>query len=214
MSDPNDPLKGTREGLKDLREARRLRMEGHLAFLEQWRTDLQPILDDLSLFNRIGADFALGGIKAVFILNGGALIALPAFAGVFRWGSSANADLLTWAVGFFVGGLILSAAAYLLGYLVVNAEARRSQELLNWRSRSVREYYHPPKDAQESAQIISGAKKLEGKWGRIAFWLMISTIIVAVGALVSFIVGAFFGWQMFSQGQPQIPDWTSYLPAI
>ena len=86
-----------------------------------------------------------------------------------------------------------------LGDLAASAEGSRSQELLKWRSLSVMEVYYPPKDANENAQTISTAKKQEGRWKWVAIWLRILTIILAIGALVAFISGAFNGWQLFSQ---------------
>ena len=66
-------------------------------------------------------DFARDVLKLVTLINGGAAIALLAFAGVVRStqssDSSLDGSLIIWAIGVFTFGVLLSSIAIMTGYI-------------------------------------------------------------------------------------------------
>ena len=65
-------------------------------------------------------DFARDVLKLVTLINGGAAIALLAFAGVVRStqssDSSLDGSLIIWAIGVFTVGVLLSSIGAVIGY--------------------------------------------------------------------------------------------------
>ena len=66
-------------------------------------------------------DFARDVLKLVTLINGGAAIALLAFAGVVRStpssDSSLDGSLIIWAIGVFTFGVLLSSIGAMTGYI-------------------------------------------------------------------------------------------------
>ncbi len=54
------------------------------AFLDQWRTELAPVDAQIALATESATSLALTGLRSGYLLNGGALIALPAFIEIFK----------------------------------------------------------------------------------------------------------------------------------
>jgi hypothetical protein len=88
---------------------------------KQFRTELQFALGPIyetSRANYEGAlKFADAAIKAVFALNGGGLIAFPAFIALFKIDAQLHARSIIAAGAIFVLGLICGALTTLFGYL-------------------------------------------------------------------------------------------------
>jgi hypothetical protein len=88
---------------------------------EQFRTELQFAVGPMhesSRSNYEGAlKFADAAIKAVFALNGGGLIAFPAFIALFKIDAQLHARSIIAAGAIFVLGLICGALTTLFGYL-------------------------------------------------------------------------------------------------
>lgn len=94
----------------------RLFIEGRLIFLEEWRTNLTPLQNSIASADRAAVDFSLAGLKSMFILNGGALIAVPAFVEILDLGPEAFGSLVDASV-LFVSGLVECVLANLTAYL-------------------------------------------------------------------------------------------------
>ena len=86
---------------------------------EQFRDDyefaMRPFRDILGANYDNAIKFA-DGIKALFSLNGGGLIALPAFATLFKPDMRTAAVWIGWAMVAFVIGLVGAALTSLFGY--------------------------------------------------------------------------------------------------
>ena len=89
--------------------AEELRLRLHLAAVEQHRDQLGA-----------GLAFALAALRALFLLNGGAVVALLAFYGDALTGALAGQiehaalrDALAWFVGGLVAAFLVCAASYL-----------------------------------------------------------------------------------------------------
>ena len=99
-------------------EDSRAELERRLAYLEEYRTNIEPVQRDITEANRATVDFALTGIKSLYLLNGGAIIAVPAFAGVSE---RLSIDSLGTAIACFAVGLFTAALTNLLAYLSEDA---------------------------------------------------------------------------------------------
>jgi hypothetical protein len=86
-------------------------------FRTEWQFATAPIREQ-ALQNYQGAlKFADAALKAVFALNGGGLIALPAFVALFKIDALAVRFGVIVAGAIFIGGLVAAVIASLLGYL-------------------------------------------------------------------------------------------------
>ena len=87
--------------------------------VESERQEIQPRLAAEQLRGLV--DFARDVLKLVTLINGGAAIALLAFAGVVRStqssDSSLDGSLIIWAIGVFTFGVLLSSIGAVAGYI-------------------------------------------------------------------------------------------------
>ncbi len=104
------------------------------AFLDQWRTELAPVDAQIALATESATSLALTGLRSGYLLNGGALIALPAFIEIFKKLESGDTDLFVFAAIAFVLGLITCTVANFLGYKCVSTATLAHQENRNWRA--------------------------------------------------------------------------------
>jgi hypothetical protein len=135
--------------------------------------------------------FAESGIKALFALNGGGLIALPTFAALFKTDlHGATALILCAAAGMFVLGLIGAALTCLCGYL----SAMMATESTNHNVRAVSlKYSRHYQQISETPTIADEIKAVEDAVAKgEARFLQIRKLAVVFGAasLAAFTVGA------------------------
>src|SRR6516165_1550708 len=87
----------------------------------KYRTDLEFATAHLRADSRSNYESAVkladAGIKSVFALNGGGLIALPAFIALFKVEPQLARNWIIGAGAVFIAGLILAALTSLFGYL-------------------------------------------------------------------------------------------------
>lgn len=88
-------------------------------FLRDWEASVLPVENQASGAEKGAVDYSLLGLKSAFILNGGALVALPAVTPFFGINAAANKNLLVWTAATFMVGILLSAAATALSYFVM-----------------------------------------------------------------------------------------------
>lgn len=95
----------------------KVRQEGTRIYLEQWKADISPVEEQTLQTHRSAIAFAQAGLKTAALINGGALIALPAFVTLFKIGSG---EIVISAAIFFCFGLLAAACAYLFAFLSVD----------------------------------------------------------------------------------------------
>jgi len=160
------------------------------AFLDQWRTELAPIDAMIALGTQSATKFALTGLRSGYLLNGGALIALPAFIEIFNKFKPGDTVLTEFMAIPFVIGLIASAIANFLGYKCVNTAVTAQEELRSWRSLQVTQLYFPSKDKVSTAKKVKLSKdkcdvlfrktRNEEKIGIIFFISSLSFFVIGV----------------------------------
>lgn len=149
MADENGNDNGGKEGKN---------WERHLsfrnAFLDQWRTELFPVDAQIALAAKSATSLALTGLRSGYLLNGGALIALPAFIEIFNKLKPGDTDLFIFAATPFVLGLITCTVTNFLGYKCVRTAASAQEEVRSWRALRLTEQYYPSKDRVSTAKTI------------------------------------------------------------
>ena len=128
------------------------------AFLDQWRTELAPIDAKIALATQSATSLALTGLRSGYLLNGGALIALPAFIEIFNKLKPGDTDLIEFMAIPFVIGLIACAIANFIGYDCVNTATAAQEEMRVWSALRITELYYPNKDRISTAKTIKLSK--------------------------------------------------------
>ena len=222
MSDeqgPADPVEALRLEVEKARlgiEQASFLNEQMRTYLERWRTDVQPVHEHRMMSREHGHAFAKVGIQMMFLLNGGALIAFPAFAKLVDVSFS---EQITWAllsIASFVLGLVLIAVTALLAYLsmAADAEAVSNQEeylKLGLNQSTAPNDEKPSFDSPRATAETARARKYAATT-RFAEWGLGLTI----GSVVAFVFGAFCaGWVLaVSPITPSRSSATSASPAI
>lgn len=170
----------------------------HLVFLEHWRTELAPIEGRSAQANRAGNDYALAGIKSGYLLNGGAVIAVPAFWKLLEQPSGEDQLFVIVAVAIFVIGLIFCVIGNFLAYLCLTNAGLAHVKNLESRALDVREAYYPSKDKESliAVQRITNEQreKIFERAMKQKFWAQ----IIFISSITCFVLGAVIGWLSFS----------------
>ena len=161
----------------------------HIAFLDQWRTELAPIDAKIALAIQSATSLAQTGLRSGYILNGGALIALPAFIEIFGKFEPNNTRAYTFSAIFFVLGLITCVIANFLGYKSVNTAAEAQEHARAWTELNLREQYYPSTDRMSTAKSVKLSKDTSDQlFGRAGAQSSSATRFF-IGSLVLFTIG-------------------------
>lgn len=198
-----DPLAALRLEVERLRlqlDSARHQNERTRTFLERWRTDVVPLHEAAERSRDMAFGFAQTAIRSMFLLNGGALVAVPAFAELVGTAFQENMTALLLSGSGFVAGLILIAITTLLAYTSMDADAeaiRQDQEVVKInlnRAQNPKSYTNKLKKQQSEAE----AARL--KFGRRSAKLRTWALCLGVGSMGAFIFGAVFAAVVMSGG--------------
>jgi hypothetical protein len=133
--------------------------------------------------------FADAGIKALFGLNGGGLVALPAFLALFKADVRAAAGWVLASAALFVIGLIAASLTTLLGYLSAMAAVESAWEQLN---RTGAEYARAYQQAVRPVtdEELAGMQQAIDRQHRLSIRLRTGAVVCAVIGLVTFVIAA------------------------
>lgn len=114
--------KADRKGLQQVNEDQLTAIERYAAWT----------LEDAQLRLQYQHEYTLAGLKALILINGGAIIALLTYAG--HTASAATAGKLEGAFGLYVAGLALGVLAYVAAYIsqsqLMNHSTLEAQRML------------------------------------------------------------------------------------
>lgn len=166
--------------------------EEQMAYLESWRTDITPRHELLRDSNQGITAFSQAALRSTFLLNGGALIALPALGEFFHLENTAN---LTISIAWFVTGLVLTTLATFCGYVSMRHEADRLDNAIEVVKITVNERHHPTKHTKDYEKLRNDAKTSEGiaqgrahKWSLSGIGLfLLSVVVFVIGAVTGFL---------------------------
>ena len=100
-------------------------------FLKAYEISIKPINEKIILSMNQVHSFAKSGMQCLFLLNGGAILAIPALLKIIYTNNPANDQII--ACGFlYIVGLVLVAVAYFCAYM---ACCQDSKTLMHWENR-------------------------------------------------------------------------------
>jgi len=153
--------------------------------------------------NRNAVALAVSGLRALFLLNGGALLVFPAYLTLMDTDLDAAFVLLVAAFVSFLAGLILAALAALAGYFSEIYRARRHLFAAVGVANSVL-----ARGAHPAYAVIERRGADEARAGRIASRLRGAAIALAVLSLIGFCGGAYFAAGTLMTGPAQSDEST------
>ena len=161
-------------------------------FLERWRTDVEPLHEGAERSREMAFGFAQTAIRSMFILNGGALVAVPAFAELVGTAFQENPTAFLPSGLGFVTGLILIAITTVLAYTSMDADAesiRQGQEVVKI---NLNRAENPKSYTKQEEGRQSEAKVARQKFNRRSVKLRTWALWLGVGSMGAFVFGAAF----------------------
>lgn len=167
-------------------------LERRRTYLEHYKAELEPQYRYSVESDRASVGFAQSGIRSMYILNGGALVALPAFHALLKESPTYTSEPLLWAALAFVIGLALSGITSLLAYLAQSAVSEAVSHVISWRAISVNESYWPREEGKKPTAVeeIDAEKKQAKRWRKRFNWFAWPGVACAAAALTAFVFGA------------------------
>jgi len=159
-------------------------------FLERWNADMSPQHSYIVEHDRSSMALALNAIKSMYILNGGALIALPAFYGFLERVLPTTREAISESAVAFTTGLVLAALTSLLAYIAQTQYGKAASEGLNWRAIKL----NAPLGTTDQQLMANpnytaslGAQRHARDHAEVYRW---AALAVGILSLLAFIVGA------------------------
>ncbi len=158
-------------------------------FWKEWEASQRPIRDVIRLSEEAALEFSKLGIRSLLLLNGGALIALPAFA---TFSGTPDKELMFWSVASFAVGLVTCMIGLLLAYYTVAYQGggRRMHALEVAAGFEAR---HHPDRAEEKLREESEAAEKVKSYNRKGEGCRIAAIVFLFLSLGGFVSGIVFG---------------------
>ncbi len=160
-------------------------------FLRDWETSVSACERRGQEADKGAIDYSLLGIKSAFILNGGALVVLPALTPVFGINTACNKSLLVWAAAIFMVGILCAAATTALSYFTMCYQGAMhfwTREKMAYIV--IGQYYGHLEDGSEREKKREEAAKKEKMNRMMSQKLRVTAICCAGGTTISFLCGA------------------------
>ena len=183
--------------MSDYLALQQLKQNSRQFYFAGWNADVVSVEEDRRKTTEIAANIAQVTLKTGALLNGGAIIALPALKGVL--GDSVSGEIVIVSVGFFVVGLLLNAISSTWAYIALDLTLNKLNHLRE--QRAINRNIPDAEDKDERAKLeqrlgeekrnVDRANEASGKYGRralCAHWL----------SLLAFVIGAIIGGLSFS----------------
>ena len=167
--------------------------ESHRTFLQSWQIQVAPIHEEQERSRELGAGYAQVGIKSMFILNGGALVALPAFVKMAGTGLATETAFFASSVASFVIGLVLITVTTLFAYLSLDAEVAALRRRGNVLRLDLIKGCNPVAFTKDQEQERHENEEGREKFGDLASQFTKVAVGLAIASLVAFIAGAVIG---------------------
>jgi hypothetical protein len=160
-------------------------------FLREYEVGISPIDKDKVTAQEGALELSILGIKSIFILNGGAFIAIPALSHTFQI-STANmkAHLISAACAFSIG-LISAMATNIIAYF---SQSKYAEQLYWHREVAIHQnvslYYGQVNDAEKLASILDNAVKKRDSCYNSSQNQRNTAIGFAIASALMFVLGA------------------------
>ena len=169
-------------------------------FRTEWEFAAAPYRSDARMNYESAIKFANAGIKSLFTLNGGGLIALPAFIALFDVDRKKAAFWIIVTAVVYIVGLVGAALSSLLSYISAMAMSESMvlvQEALMWKYADLFEQTPPAKPPD-----IPAIEARSNALSRRSIYLRMTAVLLAFASLLAFIVGAAFSMYMLIKFRP------------
>lgn len=154
-------------------------------FLEDLERKVNPLVNEANESVKIAVSYAQIGLKWGFLLNGGALVALPAIVGTIPDISSCSIKA---AAILYIIGLALCAICSLAAYknfMTVGTQRRWSANRVEWQLSE--NYLATPETRgayQDAIKRATAGYESCAKWLRLTYYISISAACLGFGSFV------------------------------
>lgn len=160
------------------------------AFREEMEFATGPLLVTSRMNYESAMKFAETAIKGGFLLNGGGLVAVPAFVALVRVKESVSLAPLTWALVIFALGVLFAWLTSIFGYFSARrGEASAMAEYEGTRLNYTLVWNQSPQTPPTQAEISSEAEKAKRYWG-LAQTLTKVAVGCGIASVLGFLIGA------------------------
>ena len=161
----------------------KIQFEKERNYLQRWTTDISPVEEELLETHRSAVGIAQMVLRSGFLVNGGALIALPAFIALFQVDASM---LVIAAVGCFVAGLLSCGAGAIGAFLTLDNWGVAVIQKREWRAIKQNTESFPDKPENQGAnerldaidEKRREAERNSRRWFRFSLWACILAFVV------------------------------------
>jgi hypothetical protein len=179
---------------RDPDELRRQFNDDYESVRKQFRDDYEfavgPLRDNVRANYEGALKFADSGIRTLFSLNGGGLIALPAFAALFKTDMHTAAVWIVSAMVAFVIGLTSAALTSLFGYMSAMKSVEATHSLLSATGAKYARHYQQAPETTTIGDEIKASEEAAGQYTTRSIRLRTLAVAVSIFSLLAFIVGA------------------------
>lgn len=166
-------------------------------FLDEWRTGVAP-LAEASLRQAESANgFAQTVIRSSLLLNGGALIAVPAIVALFMPDTSQHQEPLLLVLRTFIAGLIAGWAAGFFAFFAVDAQSDSTYH--DYEAAASRVHWLFASDAAQKDELrlkIDENKEAKAKYARKFVRARIAALSFSAASYILFCYGAIQGFSV------------------
>ncbi|MCW8914847.1 MAG: hypothetical protein OQK24_03220 [Magnetovibrio sp.] len=164
-------------------------------YLERWKLDVVDRRTVQINLAHSASDFGKFTLRSIFLLNGGAMIALPAFGQLV---DKIDASLLSTSLGWFAGGLSVVTIAMLFAYFSLSATAISWRCAMDGSASSLNQEQAKEGEKDNFNTAIENFEKDRVRYNKYSDVFEFLAIIFAVAGLIAFIVGANSGASMLT----------------
>jgi hypothetical protein len=141
--------------LEEYREAVRMQHDHREEYRREIERHVQPLLEAARETDKGAVELGQSILRTSTLLNGGALVAIPAVVALFGVDATAIVGPLLIAGGLFAGGLMFSWVSGFAGFFALSNRADRDYASGELTKNNTYLSYYPPQDESQSAQIKS-----------------------------------------------------------
>jgi hypothetical protein len=171
-------------------ERLRVEIERRRLMLDERRAELEALLVGAEDSREFANQYAKAALQSLFLLNGGALIAFPAFGQLVGTAFNEQLGVVILSLAGFVGGLACVILATLLAFLALDADAQCIYYMTEDRQRQYAKVQYPDTydEAIEAARVES--EMMSGKCQAQFVLRRRWAILLGLLSLAAFIFGA------------------------
>lgn len=159
----------------------------------EWQNAVEPFERQAHEANVHAVTLGAVGLRALFVLNGGALLVFPAYLGLLGIDLDTAFRLIFLAGVGFLAGLVFAALGTLLAYFAEASRVRLAYQGKQAVLSALRDSYRTAHAAEPTAQTdIEKYRAQAARTAKISRRLRTAAIVVAVFSLAFFAAGAFF----------------------